>query len=185
MTHHHPFPPQPAQPPLQVPPPRRRAWPYVLGGLGVIVLIALCIGLVQGTTNGVSSTGRPAQIVGTAAATATTATSGAGAVSAAGGPAANFGAQHVKLTVKTTSKECFGSAGCHVEWSIRLATKTGASIPDRCEITYEVTGPADGPQIGTLVLTADGQYTQDEYAFAQTPRSSTKLAAKVTDMECE
>lgn len=86
----------------------------------------------------------------------------------------------VHLTVKTKTKDCFGSAGCNVEYTI-----TAAWSPDtvECDVTYEVHGLQD-TQTGTLNLHADGTYEQDSYQFGQTSSSSRKLTAKVVDIDC-
>jgi hypothetical protein len=104
-------------------------------------------------------------------------------------PAAVTGAgtlttRDVKLTVKTTSKQCFGSAGCSVDWTIVPAVDT-AKLGDRdVLITYEVRGVEDGPQIGSFTLGADGSYSSDEVkGFGQTKSKSAKLTAVATAVE--
>lgn len=87
------------------------------------------------------------------------------------------------LTVKTTRKKCFGSAGCNVTYHIDLDYLGDELDPSKTyQITYEVSGVEDGPAINTLEITGD-EYTYDENESGQTPSSSTKLKAKVTDIE--
>lgn len=99
-------------------------------------------------------------------------------------PTAALSAADVKLTVKVTDKQCFGSAGCNVEFEIRAGWPVDA-IPSggECEVTYELRGASD-PQIGTLTMRDDGQFSQDSFNFAQTPKRSSKLTARVTEVEC-
>ena len=91
-------------------------------------------------------------------------------------------AEDVALTIRTISKECFGSAGCNVEYSIDLELLDVWSPRDEVyEITYEVTGGEDGPAIGTLTL--DGsEYTQDGYQSASTPSGDTQLSVAVVEV---
>jgi hypothetical protein len=88
----------------------------------------------------------------------------------------------LQLKVKTLKKDCYGSAGCNVEYKIVLSTSTKV-VPGECDITYQVNGLED-PQIGTLNVHADGQYEQDSYQAGETSSSSKKLTAKVTEIDC-
>lgn len=89
------------------------------------------------------------------------------------------------LTVKTTKKDCFGSAGCLIEFQIVLTYDGPPASPDsRWDVTYDVTGGTD-PQTGTLNVQfgpdgVHGDYQQDGYQATQTAKSSAKLAAVVT-----
>lgn len=90
-------------------------------------------------------------------------------------------ASDIRLAVKTTKKDCYGSIGCSVDYSIRLTLTSNFS--GECDITYEVHG-IEGTPVGTLELQSDGQYSQDGYQSGDTAKSSTKLTAKVTDVDC-
>ncbi len=60
-----------------------------------------------------------------------------------------------KFALKTTSKQCFGSAGCNVEVRV-IPTYVGTQdLPDygTTEITYRITGDESGPVIGTITVT--------------------------------
>lgn len=89
-----------------------------------------------------------------------------------------------KLTVKELDKQCFGSAGCNLEFRISNVTYTGGPLdPDaQYEITYEFKGLED-PMLGTFVLSGDGSYSIDSSEFGQTKRSKDKVTAKVTAVE--
>jgi hypothetical protein len=91
----------------------------------------------------------------------------------------------VKLSVKITKRECFGSAGCLVQFKIKASVDLDVlAATDRdWTVTYEVKGVDDGPQVAELVLHPDGMYDQDGYQAGQTPSRSTKLKATVTDVE--
>jgi hypothetical protein len=82
------------------------------------------------------------------------------------------------LKVKVLKKENFGSAGSLVTFRIEAAwSKT--YDPDE---TYEVRGPEDGPMVNTFEVTGDEYRTQREET-ASTPSASTRLTARVTDVQ--
>jgi hypothetical protein len=91
-------------------------------------------------------------------------------------------AKDFKLTVKTLTKQCFGSAGCNVTYRI-LVTYSGPTLdPSKeYEVLYEVRGGEDGPVANKLTV-ADGESSVDEEEMVSTPKSSTKLTAVVTDV---
>jgi hypothetical protein len=86
------------------------------------------------------------------------------------------------LKAKITDKQCFGSAGCSLEFKIEV-TYTGDPLDEDVtwQITYEATGVDDGPIIGTFELTGT-KYDQPT-EFASTKRKSDKITVKVTDIE--
>lgn len=87
------------------------------------------------------------------------------------------------VTVKITEKKCFGSAGCNVTYHIDMKYGGDTLDPSKTyKVTYEVSGVDDGPAINTFEVTGD-QWSYDEEEFGQTPNSSTKLKARVTDIE--
>ncbi|MEV6303337.1 hypothetical protein AB0M02_28265 [Actinoplanes sp. NPDC051861] len=93
---------------------------------------------------------------------------------------------HFALTVKTMSKECFGSAGCLVDYRIKVAMKSDVTFdPDKnYDITFDVFGDEDGPRTGTFTLSGDGSYVgYDLEGDLSTSSSGQKLTAKVTDIE--
>jgi hypothetical protein len=171
--------PQPPYAPVQYPPAKRRVWPWILAAAAAVLTILGCIGLIGATT---SSSDVPGRDVGKVAGTTRPATT---APAAADGVAARFKPADLSLSVKTTEKACFGSAGCNVQYEIKVTrVNPVATLPESCEITYAVTGLED-TQIGTLTLTNDGTVSQDSYQSGQTTKSSSKLTAKITDMECD
>ncbi|MCW2768490.1 MAG: hypothetical protein JWO11_4449 [Nocardioides sp.] len=91
-------------------------------------------------------------------------------------------ASDIKLTAKITSKHCFGSAGCNIDFKVDMAYSGPAlSDDDTWDITYEVTGVEDGPLIGTLELTGT-TFTGSEES-ASTTSSKKKLSIKVTGVD--
>lgn len=85
------------------------------------------------------------------------------------------------LTVKTLSKQCFGSAGCSVTVRVTLAASERAQeVP--AELTIIVSGDEDGAVVETITLDGSGQYTPPEIDL-DTPRSSTVVKARITGVE--
>jgi len=100
------------------------------------------------------------------------------------GPSAKLSTSTLHLSVKITSKQCFGSAGCLVEWQIKGSVTPGTKIDGPCDVTYEVRGLTE-TQTATMTVNSDGTYEQDAYAAGQTPRSSSKVTARVAEVECQ
>jgi hypothetical protein len=87
------------------------------------------------------------------------------------------------LAVKTTRKQCFGSAGCNVTYHIDVTVNKDVGDPDKeYLVTYEVSGVQDGPAINSFTIQGT-KYSRDEEETAQTKSSKSKLTAKVTSVE--
>lgn len=97
---------------------------------------------------------------------------------------ATLGADDFTIELRTTSKQCFGSAGCNVTVEPEL-TYTGLTEdidPDATyEITYEIRGDDSGPVTDTLELTGGEDYTAST-RFLSTASSGTKVTVKITDV---
>lgn len=92
-------------------------------------------------------------------------------------------ASDLSLSVKITSKQCFGSAGCNVEYQIKATLLTTDEFNAPCDVTYEVRGLED-PVTSTLTIVDSTTFRQDSWQFGQTSSSSKKLTAKVTEVDC-
>jgi hypothetical protein len=75
-------------------------------------------------------------------------------------PEAHPNKQTLKLTLRITSKQCFGSAGCNVEYRVApVWTATpGVDLDGDYDITYKVTGDDSGPILDTLTIYSNGKY---------------------------
>ncbi len=161
-------------------PRKRRVWPWVTGA--IVLVIGLCltgtiIAAQTGTTPAASSpfvdvrTQRPA---------------GDAPAAPANDPVVSSGLRpgDVKLTVKITDKDCFGDAGCNVQWEVR-AQWPPAKVAggDQCDVTYEVRGLTD-TQTSTITLRDDGTYDTGTFDFGQTNKRTDKIIAKATSVEC-
>jgi hypothetical protein len=93
-------------------------------------------------------------------------------------------ASDFELTVKTLSKQCFGSAGCNVTYRIQ-AGWDGTYDPDKTyEVVYEVRGDESGPQTNNFTVTGD-QYQVPQEESASTSSAGVKLTAEATSVEEE
>jgi hypothetical protein len=99
----------------------------------------------------------------------------------------NIDKSDIDLRVKTLSKKCYGyGAGCLVEYRVVV---DGAYMDDwpetgDVEVSYKVTGPKDGPEEDSFMITLeDGQYEKPWEESTSTRSRSTKLTVKVTDIE--
>lgn len=156
------------QPPhLYGPPPakKRRALPWILGGIAAILL--LCVGFAA--LGAFLDDSDP-----TEAAQHPTATTAAGRKPAA----ADF-----KVTAKITEKTCYGEVGCAVTWQPEI-TYTGPVIADGQTwlISYEVSGIESGTKIGTIVMGSVGPAKQRE-KHVRTAGENAKIVVKVTGVE--
>lgn len=85
----------------------------------------------------------------------------------------------VDLIVK--EQECFGSAGCNVTLRVE-PSYVGTNVPTGTwEVTYEVTGIEDEPQIQTFTLDGSEVSYQPEINVQTTSRSAEPVA-EVTDV---
>jgi hypothetical protein len=84
------------------------------------------------------------------------------------------------LAIKVTRKECFGSAGCNVDFTVDFA-KIGPRVPEdgSFTVTFDVRGGED-PLTDTIEVT-DGNYSPLEESIG-TASSSSKLSVHITDV---
>jgi hypothetical protein len=98
------------------------------------------------------------------------------------------------VSLKTTAKQCFGSAGCNVTVEPEIA-KTGFRVTSggttpfelpsegTIDITYTIKGDESGPVIETVTLDlADGMYSAPE-TYLSTASTGVKPKVEVTDLE--
>jgi hypothetical protein len=94
-------------------------------------------------------------------------------------------ASDFEVSIKILSKQCFGSAGCLVEYRPKIAGDID-SLPKQgtVEVSYSITG-GEGPIQGTFTITLgeDPQVKGQDEESTQTPSSSAKLKIKITDVE--
>jgi hypothetical protein len=155
--------------PAQTPAKPRRRWPWI-----VTAVAALIIGVAIGSAGDTPTPATPEVV--------TIDTDAEPAAPPAGPDYYEPEADDFELTVKTLSKECFGSAGCLIDFRIELAmTRTGVTLDPALtyELTYEVTG-GESEYVNTLTIDGD-EYSTDESESISTP-SDRDLTVKVLDV---
>jgi len=94
--------------------------------------------------------------------------------------------QDVELSLKTTEKQCFGSAGCNVTVQVRASMDqevVDSLSPDGTwDVTYQITGDESGPIIGTFSIYGNGKYDVNEELLS-TRSTNTPIRIRVTDVE--
>ncbi|MFF8932328.1 hypothetical protein ACF1AO_34255 [Streptomyces longwoodensis] len=88
------------------------------------------------------------------------------------------------MTLRTTERHCFGSAGCNVTVEPRLTYLglTDDIDPDAVyEITYQIKGDESGPVIETAEL-SDRTSLNFTPSLIQTVSAGTKVSAEITDV---
>jgi hypothetical protein len=87
------------------------------------------------------------------------------------------------LTIKTLSKQCFGTAGCNITYRIQVGY-SGLPLDSfsTYEVTYQVSGDESGAIINTLTVTGDQSSVQQE-EFASTTSSAVNLKVKVISVD--
>lgn len=108
----------------------------------------------------------------------------AGPFTAATGPspapiARTFHRSDFNLKIKLLDKQCFGSAGCNIEYEVEAVYLGERNDLDgvRLDITYRVTGDDSGAQIGTISLD-NGRYDMEQRS-ASTSSEGVQLAAHI------
>ncbi|MFF7977160.1 hypothetical protein [Streptomyces sp. NPDC007905] len=88
------------------------------------------------------------------------------------------------IKLKTTKRQCFGSAGCNVtvEPTLTYLGDSGSIDPNAVyEITYEIHGDESGPVIETAEL-SDKTSLNYTPSLIQTASSGTKVSVEITDV---
>lgn len=94
------------------------------------------------------------------------------------------GVDSFTIDLRTTERQCFGSAGCNVtvEPELTYLGDSGAIDPDAVyEITYEVRGDQSGPVIETAEL-SDQTSLNYTPSLISTASAGTKVSVKITDV---
>ncbi|CAL9648961.1 hypothetical protein [Streptomyces sp. enrichment culture] len=89
-----------------------------------------------------------------------------------------------EMKLRTTRRQCFGSAGCNVtvEPDLTYTGLTGDIDPDAVyDITYEIKGDESGPVIATAELSNETNLNYRP-SLITTVSSSTKVSVKITDV---
>ncbi|WP_436946092.1 hypothetical protein [Streptomyces sp. SudanB25_2051] len=178
------IPPMPETPP---PSPRRKNYGPFLVGLGTGIATSGVVALILFLTIG-GSRASDAPAVAVSPSASTTPAAAATAQEATEAPEEVFnstpGAGDFTMTLKITSKQCFGSAGCNltVEPQVSYAGLLPLDPGKEYSLTYEVHGSEDGSIIQTMEL-SDQTSLSYRPTVLTTSTSKTKLTVEVTDVE--
>lgn len=157
---------------------------FLLGlatGVVTTALVATGIGL---ALNGSDSDRKPSASSSSPAASA----SGAAEEAAAEETAEEYNtapsATDFTLKLKTTSKHCFGSAGCNVtvEPDLTYESLTPLDPSAAISITYVIHGDESGPVTETMELTGQTNLRYQPTSIS-TPGGGTKVTVEITDVE--
>ncbi|MFF3963042.1 hypothetical protein ACFYZI_15880 [Streptomyces griseorubiginosus] len=171
--------PWPIEPP-PLPPKQRRTNAVIIGSAAAVIAAIVTTGIVVGATKGsTDDDGKPSS---TAAASSVT--------NDDPDPESTYpqvDADSFSIDLRTTQRQCFGSAGCNVTVEPEL-TYLGSSSdldPDAVyEITYEIHGDESGPVIQTAEL-SDQTSLSYRPSLISTATASTELSVEITDVQGE
>lgn len=173
-----PMPPYAPQPPVKKP----RTNLIIIGAAAAVIaaIIGTGIVVVQATSN---SDDKPAATAkSTPADTATAVTAPDPTPTYADVDAGSF-----LIDLKTTSKQCFGSAGCNltVEPDLTLAIDSSLVDPDAVyDITYTIHGDESGPVIETAELSNQTSLNYTP-SMISTASSGTKVTVEITNVTAQ
>ena len=186
-------PPPPAVPPDAFPPPwptetpvppkKRRTNAVIIGSAAAVIAAIITTGVVvAGATKGsTNDDDKP-----TSDATTASSVPDVDLVNPATEPTySQVDADSFSIDLRTTQRQCFGTAGCNVTVEPELSY-LGSSTdldPDAVyEITYEIHGDESGPVIQTAELT-DQTSLSYRPSLISTDSASTELSVDITDVQ--
>lgn len=178
MTDATPPPPMPDSPP-PVPPKKSRTNAVIIGSAAAVIAAVVATGIVvvQTTEDG----SKPAAVATSTSEDTVT------AAAAEEEPEPSYevvDADSFTIELRTTKRQCFGSAGCNltVEPEFTYLGVSGNVDPDAVyEITYEIRGDDSGPVISTAEL-SDQTSVNYTPSLISTASASTKVSVKITDV---
>lgn len=88
----------------------------------------------------------------------------------------------VRITLKVTEKQCFGSAGCQITVKPKVTVDYAKLGDSAWDVTYSIKGDESGPITDTITLNPDKTYDSMDESLS-TPSSKTKLTVTVIDVE--
>jgi hypothetical protein len=170
-----PFPPEPPQPP------RSRTNAIIIGSAAAVIAAVVATGIVVVQSNdedsnpaSTATSNVPFEDVATAAAEEPD----------PGSTYNELAADSFTIKLRTTDRQCFGSAGCNMTVEPRLSYLglTEDIDPDAVyEITYEIRGGESGPVIETAEL-SDRTSLNFTPTVLSTASASSKISVKITDV---
>lgn len=172
-----PIPPQYTEPP----PPPKKSHPWRTAAIVVSICVVLIFGLFAACSalidGAMESTPPPGEVTRSVAPTTQTTKAPPKAAKVVAPKPADF-----VLTVKTLSKQCFGSAGCNLTYRIVVAYGGPTLSPSKTyEVTYNVRGGDDGLVTATFTVTGNISSVEEE-SYISTKNKTIKLSAVATEV---
>lgn len=178
-------PPMPDSPPPLPPPPapkKSRTNAVIIGSAAAVIAAVIGTGIVVVQTG--SDDSKPAATTTTTSAPAEDTVAPAAEDTSPDPVYEVVGVDKFSVELRTTKRQCFGSAGCNLTVEPEF-TYLGVSEdvdPDAVyEITYEIRGDESGPVIQTAEL-SDQTSVNYTPSLISTASSSTKVSVKITDV---
>lgn len=171
-----PMPPYDPQPPAKKP----RTNLVIIGAAAAVIAAVIGTGIVIVQSNHSS----------TPAAAAKPTTEDATPAAAAADPTPSYidvTADDFTIELKTTKRQCFGSAGCNltVEPDLSLSVDSSSIDPDTVyDITYTIHGDESGPVVETAELSNQTSLNYTP-SMVSTASSGTKVTVEITDVTRE
>ncbi|MFF4576121.1 hypothetical protein [Streptomyces sp. NPDC001410] len=175
-------PPMPSFPPPEPAPKKSRTNVVIIGAAAAVIAAVVATGIV--VVNSMDDSGsRPAAAAKSNAPAKHTATAAAEEPDAT--PTySEIDANSFTIKLRTTKRQCFGSAGCNltVEPNLTYLGDSEDIDPDAVyEITYEIHGDESGPVIETAEL-SDQTSLNYTPSLISTGSASTKVSVEITDV---
>ncbi|MEU9168862.1 hypothetical protein AB0D34_13855 [Streptomyces sp. NPDC048420] len=164
-----------------IPPKKRRTNAIIVGSAAAVIVTIVTTGVVVvGATKGsTNDDDKPPT-------TAASSVPDADVVSPVAEPTyGEVDAESFSIDLRTTARQCFGSAGCNVtvEPELIYLGSSGVLDPDAVyEITYEIHGDDSGPVIATAELT-DQTSLSYRPSLISTTSASTELSVEITNIQ--
>ncbi|MFE4548879.1 hypothetical protein [Streptomyces sp. NPDC056785] len=174
------LPPMPSDPPPPPAPKKPRITAVIIGSAAAVIAAVVATGLVV-----VQSEKDDSKPPAAAESSIPDADASAAAAQATDPTYVTIDTDSFSAKLRTTKRQCFGSAGCNVtvEPNLTLLVGTEDVDPDATyEITYEISGDESGPVIETAELT---NQTSLNYrpSMLSTSSASTKVSIEITDVQ--
>lgn len=155
---------------------------FIVLGIVAFVFLGVAVACTAFVGSALDEASKPSSVASTYPAVAPTSTGPTVAESTPAPKARTLGVKDLVPALKVTSKQCFGSAGCNVEYRVSFTVKGPLPSEDESyDVTYEVRGGEDGPVIGTT--TFEGVSYDQQSDMVQTKSSKSKLSVVVTSVE--
>lgn len=179
----HTLPPMPDSPPPPPPAPKKpRTNLVIIASAAAVIAAVIGTGAVLAQSG--SDDGKPST------AATSSATSADVSATPAEDPEPTYGTVNeasFSIKLKTTSRQCFGSAGCNVTVEpdvTYLGDPDGIDPSATFDITYEIHGDESGPVIETAELSNRTSLHYSE-SMISTPSAGTEVSVEITDVTQE